>query len=135
MFKLKMWGFILAIFIFSLLTSTLNEAGLVNPVPEVNDFNVDNITTSEENVREVFSEDSVSPEKTWFQDFPGVDILIIVSQMFDILFKALGMTVYIQPTLLEYGMPDGLALLFQTVVTFMEGIFVFQVWRRFKLEN
>jgi len=132
---MKMWGFILAIFIFSLLTSTINEAGLVNPVPEVNDFNVDNITSSSDNVKEIINEDSMDSEDKWYMSLPGADLLIIVAKMFDILFKALGMTVYIMPTLLQYGVPDGLALLFQTVVTFMESIFLFQVWRRFKIEN
>lgn len=130
-----MWGFILAIFIFSLLTTTINDAGLLNPVPEVHDFNTDNISSDSSEIREVFSHDSASAEKSWYQDFPGLDLLIVVTRMFDILFKAMGMTVYIHPTLISYGVPAGLAVLFQTVTSFMEGIFIFQVWRRFKLEN
>lgn len=131
---MKMWGFILAIFIFSLLTTTINEAGLLT-VHEVNDFNVDNITSSSDNVKEILNVDSMDSEEKWYQSLPGADLLIIVAKMFDILFKALGITVYVMPTLLSYGMPAGLALLFQSVITFMESIFLFQVWRRFKIEN
>lgn len=129
---MKVWGFILAIFIFSLLTSTINEAGLVNPVPEVNDFNSTNISTDAAAIEEVIAND---PEGLVESTSNIIKVVSIVADMFNILIKAIGMTVYLMPTLLSYGVPDGLALMFQTIVSFMEGIFLFQVWRRFRIEN
>jgi len=127
-----MWGFILAIFIFSLLTSTINDSGLLNPVQEVNDFNAGNISTDAETIEEVLATD---PEGLVEQTSNILKVVSIVADMFNILIKAIGMTVYLMPTLLSYGMPDGLAMMFQTIVSFMEGIFLFQVWRRFKIES
>jgi len=129
---MKMWGFILAIFIFSLLTTTINDAGLLIAVPEVNDFNATNISTDAAAIEEVLATD---PEGLVEQTSNLIKVVSIVADMFNILIKAIGMTIYLLPTLLSYGVPDGLALMFQTIVSFMEGIFLFQVWRRFKLEN
>lgn len=129
---MKMWGFILAIFIFSLLTSTINEAGLIQPVPEVADFNADNISTDAAAIEEVIATD---PEGLVESTSNIIKVVSIVADMFNILIKAISMTVYLMPTLLSYGVPDGLALMFQTIVSFMEGIFLFQVWRRFRIEN
>jgi len=129
---MKMWGFILAIFIFSLLTTTINDAGLLIAVPEVNDFNATNISTDAAAIEEVIAND---PEGLVEQTSNLIKVVSIVADMFNILIKAISMTVYLMPTLLSYGMPAGLALMFQTIVSFMEGIFLFQVWRRFKIEN
>jgi len=129
---MKMWGFILAIFIFSLLTTTINDAGLLIAVPEVNDFNATNISTDAAAIEEVLATD---PEGLVEQTSNLIKVVSIVADMFNILIKAISMTVYLMPTLLSYGVPDGLALMFQTIVSFMEGIFLFQVWRRFKIEN
>ena len=132
---MKMWGFILAIFIFSLLTSTFNDEGLINPGPDVAAFDTDAVSSDSSEIREVFSHDSAASEKSWYQDFPGMDLLLVVSRMFEILFNALAMTAYIKPTLISYGVPESLALLLQAIISLMEGVFLFQVWRRFKIEN
>ena len=131
---MKLWGFILAIFIFSLLTSAINDAGLLI-VGEVDDFDSDNITSSTSTITEILTDDSIQSEESFFESLPGADALFIVVKMFKVLVTALGMTVYILPTLLSYGVPAALASMFQLIVTFMEGIFLFQVWRRFKIEN
>jgi len=55
--------------------------------------------------------------------------------MFAVLFEALKMTALIYFPLVKFGVPEPLALMLQTIVTFMEMIFIFQVWRRFKMEN
>ena len=131
---MKLWGFILAIFIFSLLTSALNDAGLM-VVSEVDDFSSANITAGTATITEVLTDDSIQSEKTLLENLPGYEAVYIIIKMFKVLISALGMTVYILPTLLSYGMPAALASMFQLIVTFMEGIFLFQVWRRFKIEN
>ena len=131
---MKLWGFILAIFIFSLITSAINDAGLMT-VGEVDDFNSDNITAGTSTITEVLTDDSMQSEESFFSSLPGIDALFIAVKMFKVLVSALGMTIYILPTLLSYGMPAALASMFQLIVTFMEGIFLFQVWRRFKIEN
>ena len=131
---MKMWGFVLAIFIYSLLSVAINDAGLMT-VGEVNDFNSDNITAGTATIKEIVTDDSMQSEESFFSSLPGIDALFIVVKMFKVLVSALGMTVYILPTLLSYGVPAALASMFQLIVTFMEGIFLFQVWRRFKIEN
>ena len=131
---MKLWGFILGIFIFSLLTSAINDAGLLT-VGEVDDFNSDNITSSTSTIKEIVTDDSIQSEDNYFAQLLGIDAIFIVVKMFKVLISALGMTVYILPTLLSYGVPAGLASMFQLIVTFMECIFLFQVWRRFKIEN
>lgn len=132
---MKLWGFILAIFIFSLLTSAINDAGLMIPVGEVDDFNGTNIKAGTTTITEVLTDDSIQSEKSLLENLPGYEAVYIILKMFAVLLSALGMTIYILPTLLSYGVPAVLANMFQMVVTFMEGIFLFQIWRRFKFEN
>jgi len=129
---MKVWSYILAIFIFSLLTSTINEAGLLIPVHEVNDFNAENMSSDAAVISEVLADD---PEGLLETGSSTIKALSIVASMFSIVIKALGMTVYLMPTLISYGMLAELALMFQTIVSFLEGIFLFQIWRRFKFEN
>ena len=131
---MKLWGFILGIFIFSLLTTAINDAGLMT-VEEVDDFNSDNISAGTATITETLTDDSMVSEKSFLESIPGIDGLFIGAKMFNVLITALGMTIYILPTLLSYGVPAALASMFQLIVTFMEGIFLFQVWRRFKIEN
>jgi len=130
---MKVWGFILAIFLFSLLSTTMNEMGILT-VHEVEDFNATAMEASSASIKEVITEDSEQSSKSFFEQLPGVDLLYIAVKMFTILFESLKMTALVYFPLVKFGVPGPLALMLQTVVTFMEGIFIFQVWRRFNME-
>ncbi|MCK5138232.1 MAG: hypothetical protein KAQ85_00180 [Thermodesulfovibrionia bacterium] len=131
---MKVWGFILAIFIYSLLASTMNEMGLMQ-VHEVADFNESAMTDQSASIKEVVTEDSESSVLEKAREGFGLDLIFIAIKMFDVLFKALAMTLWVQAPLVNFGVPAALANMIQAIVTFMEMIFIFQVWRRFKMEN
>jgi len=131
---MKVWGFILAIFIFSLLSSTMNEMGIMS-VHEVDDFNSTAITDQSATIKEVVTDDSESSILEKAREGFGLDLVFIALKMFAVLFEALEMTALVYFPLVKFGVPGPLALMLQTIVTFMEMIFIFQVWRRFKMEN
>jgi len=54
---MKVWGFILAIFIFSLLSSTMNEMGILT-VHEVDDFDVTAMDNQSAEIKQVITVDS-----------------------------------------------------------------------------
>lgn len=131
---MKIWGFILAIFIFSLLSSTMNEMGIMT-VHEVDDFDADAMTNQSASIKEVVTDDSESSILEKAREGFGLDLVFIAIKMFAVLFEALKMTALVYFPLVKFGVPTPLALMLQTIVTFMEMIFIFQVWRRFKMEN
>lgn len=131
---MKVWGIILAIFIFSLLSSTMNEMGILT-VHEVDDFNKTAMNNQSATIKEVVTDDSESSIFQKAQSGFGLDLVFIAIKMFAVLFEALKMTALIYFPLVKYGVPEALATMIQTIVTFMEMIFIFQVWRRFKMEN
>ena len=131
---MKIWGFILAIFIFSLLSSTMNEMGIMT-VHEVDDFDADAMTNQSASIKEVVTDDSESSILEKAREGFGLDLIFIAIKMFDVLFKALAMTLWVKAPLINFGVPIALANMIQAIVTFMEMIFIFQVWRRFKMEN
>ena len=131
---MKIWGFILAIFIFSLLSSTMNEMGIMT-VHEVDDFDADAMTNQSASIKEVVTDDSESSILEKAREGFGLDLVFIAIKMFAVLFEALKMTALVYFPLVKFGVPAPLALMLQTIVTFMEMIFIFQVWRRFKMEN
>ena len=131
---MKVWGFILAIFIFSLLSSTMNEMGILT-VHEVDDFDADAMTNQSAEIKQVITVDSESSMLEKAREGFGLDLIFIAIKMFSVLFEALKMTALIYFRLVKYGVPAALAMMIQTTVTFMEMIFIFQVWRRFKMEN
>ena len=131
---MKVWGFILAIFIYSLLASTINEMGLMQ-VHEVADFNETAMTDQSASIKEVVTDDSESSILEKAREGFGLDLIFIAIKMFDVLFKALAMTLWVKAPLINFGVPVALANMIQAIVTFMEMIFIFQVWRRFKMEN
>ena len=131
---MKIWGFILAIFIFSLLSSTMNEMGIMT-VHEVDDFDADAMTNQSASIKEVVTDDSESSILEKAREGFGLDLVFIAIKMFAVLFEALKMTALVYIPLVKFGVPAPLALMLQTIVTFMEMIFIFQVWRRFKMEN
>ena len=131
---MKVWGFILAIFIYSLLSSTMNEMGLLT-VHEVADFNETVMTDQSASIKEVVTDDSESSILEKAREGFGLDLIFIAIKMFDVLFKALAMTLWVKAPLINFGVPVALANMIQAIVTFMEMIFIFQVWRRFKMEN
>ena len=131
---MKIWGFILAIFIFSLLSSTMNEMGIMT-VHEVDDFDADAMTNQSASIKEVVTDDSESSILEKAREGFGLDLVFIVIKMFAVLFEALKMTALVYFPLVKFGVPAPLASMLQTIVTFMEMIFIFQVWRRFKMEN
>ncbi|NOR85909.1 hypothetical protein GQ473_07395, partial [archaeon] len=127
---MKVWGFILVICIYSLLASTMNEMGLMQ-VHEVADFNESAMTDQSASIKEVVTEDSESSVLEKAREGFGLDLIFIAIKMFDVLFKALTMTLWVQASLVKFGVPVALANMTQAIVTFMEMIFIFQVWRRF----
>lgn len=131
---MKVWGFILAIFIFSLLSSTMNEMGILT-VHEVDDFDVTAMDNQSAEIKQVITVDSDSSMLEKAREGFGLDLIFIAIKMFAVLFEALKMTALIYFPLVKFGVPEPLALMLQTIVTFMEMIFIFQVWRRFKMEN
>lgn len=131
---MKIWGFILAIFIFSLLSSTMNEMGIMT-VHEIDDFDADAMTNQSASIKEVVTDDSESSILEKAREGFGLDLVFIAIKMFAVLFEALKMTALVYFPLVKFGVPAPLALMLQTIVTFMEMIFIFQVWRRFKMEN
>lgn len=131
---MKIWGFILVIFIFSLLSSTMNEMGIMT-VHEVDDFDADAMTNQSASIKEVVTVDSESSILEKAREGFGLDLIFIALKMFAVLFEALKMTALVYFPLVKFGVPAPLALMLQTIVTFMEMIFIFQVWRRFKMEN
>lgn len=131
---MKIWGFILAIFIFSLLSSTMNEMGIMT-VHEVDDFDADAMNNQSASIKEVVTDDSESSILEKAREGFGLDLVFIAIKMFAVLFEALKMTALVYFPLVKFGVPAPLALMLQTIVTFMEMIFIFQVWRRFKMEN
>ena len=131
---MKIWGFILAIFIFSLLSSTMNEMGIMT-VHEIDDFDADAMTNQSASIKEVVTDDSESSILEKAREGFGLDLVFIAINMFGVLFEALKMTALVYFPLVKFGVPAPLALMLQTIVTFMEMIFIFQVWRRFKMEN
>ncbi|NOR84526.1 hypothetical protein GQ473_00265 [archaeon] len=131
---MKIWGFILAIFIFSLLSSTMNEMGIMT-VHEVDDFDADAMNNQSASIKEVITDDSESSILEKAREGFGLDLVFIAIKMFAVLFEALKMTALVYFPLVKFGVPAPLALMLQTIVTFMEMIFIFQVWRRFKMEN
>lgn len=131
---MKVWGFILAIFLYSLLASAFNEMGLLYS-PEIAEFNETNMTNQSATIKHVVTGDSESSLTEKARDIPGLDLLFIVIRMFGVLFEALIMTAWVRAPLITFGVPVPLANMIQATVTFMEMIFIFQVWRRFKMEN
>lgn len=131
---MKIWGFILAIFIFSLLSSTMNEMGIMT-IHEVDDFNADAMANQSASIKEVITEDSESSMLEKAREGFGLDLVFIAIKMFGVLFEALEMTALVYFPLVKFGVPAPVALMIQSAVFFMEMIFIFQVWRRFKMEN
>lgn len=131
---MKMWGFILVIMIFSLLSSTMNEMGIMT-VHEVAEFNETAMTDQSASIKEVVTDDSESSILEKAREGFGLDLVFIAIKMFDVLFKALAMTLWVKAPLVNFGVSTPLADMIQAIVTFMEMIFIFQVWRRFKMEN
>lgn len=131
---MKVWGFILAIFLYSLLSSSMNEMGLLT-VHEVNDFDSEDMKNQSAEIKQVVTVDSESSMLEKAQEGFGLDFIFIAIKMFTVLFKALEMTLWVRAPLLAFGVPTPLADMIQAAVTFMEMIFIFQVWRRFKMEN
>ena len=131
---MKVWGFILAVFIYSLLASTMNEMGLLYS-PEIASFNETEMTNQSARIKHVVTEDSETSMVEKAQDGFGLDLIFIALKMFTVLFEALKMTLWVRAPLIAFGVPTPLADMIQATITFMEMIFIFQVWRRFKMEN
>lgn len=131
---MKIWGFVLVIMIFSLLSSTMNEMGIMS-VYEIADFNETAMTNQSASIKEVVTSDSESSISEKAREGFGLDLVFIAIKMFDVLFKALVMILWVKAPLINFGVPVALANMIQAIITFMEMIFIFQVWRRFKMEN
>lgn len=112
----------------------MNEMGILT-VHEVDDFNATAMDEQSAEIKKVITEDSESSITDKLSNIAILDLLNIAIQMFAVLFEALKMTALIYFPLVKYGVPEALATMIQTIVTFMEMIFIFQVWRRFKMEN
>ena len=104
-------------------------------VHEINDFESSSIVNSSTNIKQIINEDSAQPTESFMESLPGYELVYIAVKMFAVLFEALKLTVYVYAPLVKYGVPEQMALMFQTIVTFLEGVFIFQVWRKFKMEN
>lgn len=130
---MKVWGFILAVFIYCLLTSTINDMGILT-VHEVEEFNQTAIESSSSDIKQVVTDDSELPTSQ-VSEALGIDLLGTAMRMFTALFNALYLTALVYMPLVKLGVPEPLALMLQAIVTFMEGIFIFQIWRRFRMEN
>lgn len=131
---MKVWGFILAIFIYSLLASTMNEMGVLYS-PEIAEFNESAMSDQSSTIKHVVTEDSESSVLEKAREGFGLDLIFIALKMFDVLFEALKMTLWVRAPLIAFGVPTAFADMIQATITFMEMIFIFQVWRRFKMEN
>lgn len=104
-------------------------------VHEVNDIDPDAITDGTAQITKIINEDSSQPTESFMESLPGYELVYIATKMFSVLFEALEMTTFIYIPLLAYGVPFALAMMIQTVISLMEAMFIFQVWRKFKMEN
>ena len=112
----------------------MNEMGLLYS-PEVAEFNETTIADQSAEIKKVVTVDSESSVLEKAREGFGLDLIFIALKMFDVLFKALAMTLWVRAPLIAFGVPTPMADMIQATVSFMEMIFIFQVWRRFKMEN
>lgn len=121
----KAWLVVLSLFCFSLVTTGINDLGIFDVKLNEVGINVDDINDTKTEIFEVSGTtdgDSalVSKEDT-FSIFSGVDLII---KALTLVGAALAKTVVIYFVLISYGVPVPIALIFQTLITLIEGVAV-----------
>ena len=111
------YAIILFIFIFSLLSSSVNQMDIFQTDAIETGITDDDITLINSSAEDSLSVGDMDSEENAFSVFSGVQMIINSA---NVLFSAIGNTLIVMPTLLKYGVPVPVALLFQLVVSYIE---------------
>lgn len=120
----------LTIFIFSLTVSTVNDLGIFDMNMEgvgleANESQMEDIQVITD--QEVLSGDDYIGSNP---DLGGTEMFV---KMFRIFVNALGMVVYIHPTLVSIGFPIAIATMIQTIITLVEAIGLIGFYRKYRV--
>lgn len=111
------YSIILFIFIFSLLSSTINELDIFNSDAIETGITDDDIQLINTSSRDSVNVDPLESEEGVFGIFSGAQMIINSA---NVLISAIANTIIVLPTLEKYNVPTSIALIFQLMVTYIE---------------
>lgn len=130
----KAWGILLAIFIFSSLTVTVNDLGVFDQKGYIvgSSTNSSAIDDSTDAIKEITTDD-INSEGDLRDEVPDYGGITIFFKLVSLIIQALGMLILIAPTLIDYGVPTSIAVMIQGVISLTEAAFIVSVWRKYKV--